>query len=293
MVLGSATAFGTLAIFAKLGYTAGLGTEQTLAFRFLLAALGMLTLAMLIGQNPLRLGRRRVLTLFGLGVFVYTGQSLSYFIALRSLPASLVVLIAYIYPSLVVLAGWLFLHRSVSAWHWIALGASFAGVAMLVGGAEFQLSWALFWPLFLAIASPTIYTGYILIGERVMSSVPAVAASAVIMSGAALAFCVLAALNHELALPRNSTGWAVGVGIALVPTMVAISLFLAGLPRVGAARAALLSTWEPVVTVVLAVVILGDRLSLLQVLGGVLVIVAVIVVQAAHLWRPGLPNALK
>jgi drug/metabolite transporter (DMT)-like permease len=203
------------------------------------------------------------------------------------------VLIAYIYPSLVVLAGWLFLHRSVSAWHWIALGASFAGVAMLVGGAEFQLSWALFWPLFLAIASPTIYTGYILIGERVMSSVPAVAASAVIMSGAALAFCVLAALNHELALPRNSTGWAVGVGIALVPTMVAISRFLAGLPRVGAARAALLSTWEPVVTVVLAVVILGDRLSLLQVLGGVLVIVAVIVVQAAHLWRPGLPNALK
>jgi len=41
------------------------------------------------------------------------------------------------------------------------------------------------------------------------------------------------------------------------------------------------------------VVILGDRLSLLQVVGGVLVIVAVIVVQGAHLWRPGLPNALK
>jgi drug/metabolite transporter (DMT)-like permease len=293
MVLASATAFGTLAIFAKLGYAAGLGTEQTLAFRFLLAAIGMLALAMLIGQNPLRLGRRRLLTLFGLGTIVYTGQSLSYFIALRSLPASLVVLIAYIYPSLVVLAGWLFLHRSVSAWHGVALAASFAGVAMLVGGAEFQLSWALAWPLFLAIASPTIYTGYILIGERVMSSVPAVAASAVIMSGAALAFCLLAALNRELALPRNSSGWAVGVGIALVPTMVAISLFMAGLPRVGAARAALLSTWEPVVTVLLAVVILGDRLSLVQVLGGVLVIVAVIVVQGAHLWRPGLPNALK
>jgi drug/metabolite transporter (DMT)-like permease len=94
-------------------------------------------------------------------------------------------------------------------------------------------------------------------------------------------------------LPRNAGGWAVGVGIALIPTMIAISLFLAGLPRVGAARAALLSTWEPVVTVFLAVVVLGDRLSLVQVLGGVLVIVAVIVVQAAHLWRPGLPIALK
>jgi drug/metabolite transporter (DMT)-like permease len=293
MVLGSATAFGTLAIFAKLGYASGLGTEQTLAFRFLLAAIGMIVLALLLGQNPLRLRRGQLLTLFGLGAIVYTGQSLTYFIALRSLEASLVVLIAYIYPSLVVIAGWLFLRRAVSAWHAVALAMSFAGVALLVGGAEFHLSWALEWPLLLAIASPTIYTGYILIGERVMTSVPAVAASAVIMTGAALAFCLLAELNHELALPRNAGGWAVGVGIALFPTMIAISLFLAGLPRIGAARAALLSTWEPVVTVFLAVIVLGDRLSLVQVAGGILVIVAVIVVQAAHLWRPGLPNALK
>jgi drug/metabolite transporter (DMT)-like permease len=289
MVLGSATGFGTLAIFAKLAYGSGLGTEQTLAFRFLLAAIGMLLLAVVIGQNPLRLNRNQLVALLALGGLVYTGQSLTYFVALRSLPASLVVLIAYIYPSLVVVAGWLFLRRSVSKWHWIALAASFAGVAMLVGGTRFEFSWA----VVLAIASPTIYTGYILIGERVMTSVPAVAASAVIMSGAALAFCLLAALNHELALPRNASGWAVGIGIALIPTMLAISLFMAGLPRVGAARAALLSTVEPVITVLLAVVLLGDRLSAAQVGGGVLVLLAVIVVQAAHLWSPGPPIALK
>ena len=289
MVLASATGFGTLAIFAKLGYAAGLGTEQLLAFRFLLAAIGMWVLAMVFGQSPLRLAPRQLFTLFGLGAIVYTGQSLTYFIALRTLPASLVVLIAYIYPSLVVVAGWLFLHRAVTAWYALALAASFLGVALLVGGAHFQPSWA----LVLAVASPTIYTGYILIGERVMSSVPAVAASAVIISGAALAFCVLAAFNHQLALPNNLGGWAVGVGIALFPTMLAISLFLAGLPRIGAARSALLSTWEPVVTVLLAVVVLGDRLSLVQVAGGVLVLLAVIVVQGAHLWRPGLENALK
>jgi drug/metabolite transporter (DMT)-like permease len=289
MVLGSASGFATLAIFAKLAYASGLGTEQTLAFRFLLASIGMWVLAMVIGQSPLRLNRNQLAVLLALGGLVYTAQSLTYFVALRSLPASLVVLIAYIYPSLVVVAGWIFLRRSVSRWHWVALAASFAGVALLVGGTRFELSWA----LVLAIASPAIYTGYILIGERVMSSVPAVAASAVIMSGAALAFCLLASLNHELGLPRNANGWAVSVGIALFPTMLAISLFMAGLPRVGAARAALLSTVEPVITVLLAVVILGDRLSAVQVIGGALVILAVIIVQAAHLWRPGPPNALK
>jgi drug/metabolite transporter (DMT)-like permease len=108
----------------------------------------------------------------------------------------------------------------------------------------------------------------------------------VIISGAAVAFGLLAALNHQLALPVALSGWAVAVGLAVVPTMLAISLFLAGLPRVGAARAALLSTWEPVVTVGLAVLLLGDRMSPIQVLGGVLVLAAVMVVQGAQTWKP-------
>jgi len=218
-----------------------------------------------------------------MGGFGYCAQSLTYFIALRSLPASLVVLIAYIYPSLVVAAGWLFLHRAVSTKHLVALAASFVGLVLLVGGAHFQLAWA----LVLAVASPVIYTAYILVGERVMGSVPALAASAVIITGAAIAFCLLAAIGNELSLPRTAGGWAVVIGLAVFPTMLAISLFLAGLPRVGAARAALLSTWEPVVTVALAVILLGDRLSLVQVFGGVLVLVAVVVVQGAQLWKAG------
>jgi len=75
--------------------------------------------------------------------------------------------------------------------------------------------------------------------------------------------------------------------------MIAISLFLAGLPRIGAARSSLLSTWEPVVTVLLAAALLGDRLSAIQLLGGAFIIAAVILVQSAHLWSPGLPTALK
>jgi drug/metabolite transporter (DMT)-like permease len=282
MVLASATGFGSLAILAKVGYAEGLGSEQALAFRFLLAAVGMVALALLVGQNPLRIERSRLVLLLGMGAVGYCAQSLSYFVALRSLPASLVVLIAYIYPSLVVAAGWLFLHRAVSGKHLLALAASFVGLVMLVGGAHFQLAWA----LVLAVASPVIYTAYILVGERVMGSVPALAASAVIITGAAISFCLLAAINHELALPRTAGGWAVVIGLAIFPTMLAISLFLAGLPRVGAARAALLSTWEPVVTVGLAVILLGDRLSLVQVLGGVLVLFAVVVVQGAQLWKP-------
>jgi drug/metabolite transporter (DMT)-like permease len=127
-----------------------------------------------------------------------------------------------------------------------------------------------------AIAAPTIYTGYILVGESVMRGVPAVGASAVIISGAAIAFSVIAALQGELALPDSFEGWGVAFAFALIPTMIAISLFLAGLPRIGAARASLLSTWEPMVTIVLAVILFGESFTVVQVLGGVLILVAVI-----------------
>jgi drug/metabolite transporter (DMT)-like permease len=61
--------------------------------------------------------------------------------------------------------------------------------------------------------------------------------------------------------------------------MIAISLFLAGLPRIGAPQAALVSTIEPVVTLGLAATLLGDRLTPGQLLGAAAVVLAVVIVQ--------------
>jgi drug/metabolite transporter (DMT)-like permease len=140
--------------------------------------------------------------------------------------------------------------------------------------------------LIFAFAAPLMYTTFILISERVMAAVPPVAASAVMMSGTAVVLGVIALQQRQLVLPATAPAWAISVGIAVVPTMIAISLFLAGLPRVGAARASLISTLELVVTVTLAILLLGDRFTVLEAAGGVLVLGAVVAVQAAHLWRP-------
>jgi drug/metabolite transporter (DMT)-like permease len=249
----------------------------------------MWVLALMLRQNPLRFDRRSLVALLGLGAIVYTAQSLTYFTALQTLPASLCVLIVYVYPSLVVIAGWLFLRRSVSRLHIVALAASFAGLVLLVGGAELRIAWGLVF----AIAAPVIYTAYILLSEKVIARAPAVGASAVIMSGAGVAFAVIAGFQGELSLPRSTDGWLVVLALALIPTMIAISTFLAGLPLVGAARASLLSTWEPVVTVILAVLIFNDRFTLVQALGGVLILGAV-VMQAGREGRtaPGAAGGL-
>ncbi|HLQ60530.1 MAG TPA: DMT family transporter [Candidatus Acidoferrales bacterium] len=290
MVLVSAACFGTLAILAKFGYAAGLHLEELLAYRFLIAAAGLWLLALAAGQNPLRLPWRRRLALFGMGSLGYAGQAFSFFSALKTLSASLVELVLYTYPALVALGAWAFFRRPVGGRHWLALGGSLAGVALLLGGLRLGAGPGLLF----AAASPLIYTAYILVGDRVMPGAPALAAGALATTGAGLSFLALATAAGRLVLPAGPVAWTIVVAIALVPTMAAVTLFLASLARIGAGRAALLSTLEPVTTVVLAALLLGDRLAPLQVLGGLLVLAAVVVLQwpARPVSQPNVENEM-
>ena len=73
-------------------------------------------------------------------------------------------------------------------------------------------------------------------------------------------------------------GWL--AGIAVVSTVGAVGLFFAGLQHVGPTAASILSTLEPVVTVVLAFLVFGESLGSVPLAGGALVLVAVLTVRA-------------
>jgi drug/metabolite transporter (DMT)-like permease len=80
-------------------------------------------------------------------------------------------------------------------------------------------------------------------------------------------------------LTFGADGWAWLVAIAVVSTVAAILCFFAGLARVGPSVASILSTLEPVVTVALAAIAFGESLGAVQVVGGALVLGAVLVMQ--------------
>jgi drug/metabolite transporter (DMT)-like permease len=274
MVLASAASFGTLPVLVKFAYSTGLTPLQALTYRFLLGALGLHALALLRGENAGQLGLRRAAQFLLLGGIGYAAQSGAFFAALCCLPASLVELVAYAYPSLVAGGAWLLFRRPVGGRRALALAISFGGVALLVGGVRLQAGL----PLLLAIASPFLYAAYILVGERLMREASALTASATVHTGAAVSLLAVLLLAGQPPVPRNPASWPVLVLLALVPSMIAISLFLAGLPRIGAPQAALLSTIEPVVTLALAATLLGDRLSPGQLLGAAAVVLAVVIV---------------
>lgn len=87
---------------------------------------------------------------------------------------------------------------------------------------------------------------------------------------------------------RHATGMACIIGSALAFEALAI---FAGLSRIGPTRASTLSTIEPVFTVVLASLVLGERIEMLQILGGGLILIAVVMLARAATGNTGAKSA--
>jgi len=116
----------------------------------------------------------------------------------------------------------------------------------------------------------------------VMKHVSAVQSSLVIFTSAAVVYGILTAANGAH-FPATNTGWIGVAGIVLIATVIPVATFLAGLERIGPTNAAMLSTLEPVVTVLLAGWIFSERLETITILGGSLILVAVILLTRGEL----------
>ncbi len=300
LAAASACGYGSGPLFAKGVYGSGVDWLALLAWRFLIgAALGWLwVFARPEDRRALRgLTLRRCLPLLALGaLFVFNAGT--YYAALETIPASLAALIVYIYPAVVAVLSIRFGHGLHGRRPWVALGIVTFGVALTIGGIETRAD-----PVGLALvaSSPLIYAVYIILSARHAgerrgttaaartaaveadggTTIPSSIAAALMMTATWAGYFVIAGVRGEPILPGDvPTGaWFGLIGIGVLSTFVAVQGFYAGAARIGAANAALVSTVEPVYTIVLATLLFGERLGPVQLIGGGLVLGGVIVAQ--------------
>ncbi|MBG0816696.1 DMT family transporter [Planomonospora sp. ID82291] len=304
LCLLSAACFGAMAVFGKLAYAAGVSPAALLLVRFGLAAAVLATLLLLrpglrrgpspaapeprLGPSPAvpasRPGRASagVLgTALGLGAIGYAAQASLYFSALERMDASLLSLVFYTYPLLVTVGAVLLGRDRPTAGRVAALAAACGGTLLVLlgaGGPDVDPLGAL-----LAFGASMTYTVYILVSDTVVHRLPPVVLSALVMTGATATLAVRALLTGGVDLGFGVRGWAWLACIAVVSTVVAMLTFFAGLRRTGPSTAAILSTFEPVVTTALAALTLTESLTPVQLAGGLLVLSAAAVLQV----RPG------
>jgi len=271
----SAASFGTLAIFGRFAYEDGMDIFTILFLRFGVSA-AFMTIILLLRKEQFPRGRI-LAQLVGMGALGYVGQSFSYLTAINYASAGLVALLLYLYPIFVAVLSTVFLNEKLTRIKVTALMLALFGTALTVGPAGGQMSGIL-----LAISAALIYSVYIIVGMNVMKHVSAVQSSTMIFASAGIVYGLLT-LSNGAHFPASDSGWLAMLGIILISTIIPEVTFLAGLERIGPTNAAMLSTLEPVVTVLLAAWLFGERLMPIVMVGGGLILVAVILLTKSEL----------
>ena len=295
LVIVSACAFGSGGLFAQPVYDTGIGWQTLSAWRFGFGALcaWLWCLAWADRRRGLRLlNRRTVGVAVALGI-LYTGNSGTYYAGLETVPVSLAALIVYIYPAVVAVLSLRFGLRLEGRRAWFALGLALVGVALALGGIPDDALPPIT-GLILIVVSPLIYSVWIILSARLAGErketvgdagdggADAAAATALMMTGTAVTYWVTGFLTGQPLAPAEipSAAWPGLVGVGVVATFIAIQTFYAGAKRVGAAQAALVSTIEPFYTITLAAILFGESLAPVQLAGGALIILGVLIAQA-------------
>lgn len=275
LILLSAACFGIMPLFGRVAYAAGADTQAVLLLRFGIAAT---CLALVMAWRRERWPRGKLaLGLLAMGAIGYAGQAFSYFSALNYASASLTALLLYTFPVIVTLIAAIWLHEPLTLRKTIALIMASAGLALTVGDA-LSGSWR---GIAFGLSAALIYSVYIAVGTKLTPRAGALPSSAVVMAGGALTFAA-SAVWHAPTFPHTAAGWWAIIAIGILCSVIAALAFFAGLARTGASEAAMLSTFEPVVTVALASLLLHERLTAWQMAGGAVIIVAVLLLARAN-----------
>lgn len=275
LIAVSAASFGTLGIFGNFAYAEGVDTFTVLFLRFGLAA-SFMTIVLILRKEPFPRGRV-LAQLIGMGGLGYGIQSFMYMTAIKYASPGLVALLLYLYPFFVAILSMIFLNEKLSRIKAIALVLALVGAALTVGPLSGQLIGAV-----LAITGALVYSIYIIVGSHVMRQVSAIQSSTVIFGSAGAVYGALIFVNGA-SFPSTQAGWLAIAGIVFISTIIPVVTFLAGLERVGPINAAMLSTLEPVVTVLLAAWLFDDKLMPIVLVGGVMILVAVLILTRAEM----------
>jgi drug/metabolite transporter, DME family len=269
----AASIWGTLGLFAKILYAEGVSFEALVAVRASLGWTAMLLFVLLRrGAGSLQVARRDLLFLVPLGILGIGAFYWLYFFTVRESTVGTAAILLYSSPAFVALLAWIFLKETLGLLRLLALTLTFGGIFLVVGGYDpdtLEVS-----PLVLTagLLSGLTYGLYSIFGKPMAGHLePAVILSYALGFGSLL--LVLAALPTFYTLVGlSSRSYTLLFMLAVVHTALAFGLYTVGLKRLDAGQAAIVATIEPVVAGAIGVVLLGEKLTALKVIGALLVL---------------------
>ena len=277
--IASATAYGVTPVAAVLAYGDGVSPSVMVTLRSLCGGV----LIMLVAGTTGRLRGLPLPATIGLTMLcgpVFGLQILAYFAAVRSTGAQVAVVLVHIYPVLVLLLVWLVHRRRIGAPVLALCAAMMVGIALVAwsGSTTVTATGAM-----MAVLSAVGYAVYLVLGEGWVRQVGAVAAAGLVTVGTTMTIGVGAiATDQDFGLTADGWRSVIMQGFFLVPVGLGGAFY--AVRRLGSVPMSLIGLLEPVVGVLVAAIVLSERLGPLQWLGVAVILTSCSLLPWATRW---------
>lgn len=280
MALLVGVSFATNSVLSAVAYRGG-ATPLAVVLARSGAALVLLYLLLLARGVSRRLPwpQRRVALMVGC---VFASYSYGMLVAIQYLPVGLVVATFYTFPILVGLVEWWSGRQVFSARLVIALVVAFVGIllALDVFGAQLHRL-----GVTLCLIAAVGVTIVMTVSARVRGAGDSRPVTLHMLGTAVAIFGVIALIDGGVVLPHTAVAWGAFIGAPLFYSFGIITLFVV-LAEIGPVKTSLIMNIEPVTSVVLGYLLLGQRMGPLQLVGIGLVVAAVLLIESMKLGRP-------
>lgn len=213
-----------------------------------------------------------VLGVFGLAILQFT-----YFYAINKIDVGIAVTIQYTAPSMILVYQLLFLKKKATFITFLAIGLALVGCYFVVGVNQSAIEGLNWEGLIAAIISAITFAFYTIYSKKGLAKYGAWTVFFYVLLIASIFWNII---HPPLALVGKGYSyntWGLIFSIALISTLIPFGLFYVGLESLEPVVATVTSTMEPIFAIVIAFLVLGEKLDWLQIIGGLLIIVSVVV----------------
>lgn len=278
-VIGAALLWASCGTAGKALFNAGMSPFTLVQTRVTMASLIMIVVLSLMKSSLLKIPARDILYFLLFGSVFMALMQLSYFMAISKIQVAEAILVQYLAPVLVAAYSMLFWRERMTCRKVLALVLSLAGCYLVVGGYSLRIlsmnRQGIIWALLSALA----FASTTLLSEKGMQRHNPWTALTYALLFSAL---TLNALQRPLLILSGTytlTQWAAILYIVVFGTLIPFGLYLVGVNYIRSTRTIITATLEPIAAALFAFLLLGERLSFLQILGGTSVISAIILLQ--------------
>ena len=278
-VLAATTLWGFSSVVAKSLFTLGIPPAQLIFIRLALSALILLFVFICFNRSRLIIPMREIPSLAILGCFGLATSQFTYYFTISKINIGLGLLIQYFAAIWITLYAFWFQKEPVSKWKILALFMALLGCYLALGGYRIDLLRLNGVGILSGLACSFFVAFYVLYGEKVLTRHDPWTAIFYGFGFGAIAVGFFVSPVQIVTGGYSRNMWMAFFYIAIFQTLIPFGLYLNGIDRIRATRASITSAWEIISGALSAYVVLGEMLYPLQIMGGVAVIAAIILLQ--------------